>query len=371
MKSILYLLQKEIIQIFRNKTMLPLIFLVPIVQLLVLSYTATFEMKNIELCIVDKNLSEESRLLSSKFQGSPFYRISEGTFSDREIDRMLFRGDADAVLVIPQDFSKELESGSKAEIQLLIDAVNSSSAGLIKAYTSSVIADYQQQIVVRKTNLSNERFNPLSVISRFWYNPELDYKTYMVPGILVILVTMIAIFLTAMNIVREKEIGTMEQINVTPIRKYAFIIGKLLPSLVIALFELAFGLLLGKLLFDIPIIGSIPLLFGFTTVYLLVVLSLGLLISTLSSNQQQVMFVTFFVMLLFILMSGIFTPTESMPEWAQKFNIFNPLAYFMRVIRMIMLKGSDFADVSKEFYHLLVYGLLMLGTAVWRYRKVA
>ena len=371
MKSVLYLLQKEIIQIFRNKTMLPLIFLVPIVQLLVLAHAATFEMKNIELCIVDKDLSEESRLLSSKFQGSHFYKITEGTFSDTEIERRLYRGEADAVLIIPQNFSVDLENESKAEIQLLIDAVNSSSAGLINAYTSSVIADYQQEIIVRKTSLAHESLNPLPVISRFWYNPELDYKTYMVPGILVILVTMIAIFLTAMNIVREKEIGTMEQINVTPIKKYAFIIGKLLPSLVIALFELAFGLLLGKLLFDIPIIGSIPLLFGFTTVYLLVVLSLGLLISTLSSNQQQVMFVTFFVMLLFILMSGIFTPTESMPEWAQKFNIFNPLAYFMRVIRMIMLKGSNFADVSTEFYHLLVYGLLMLGMAVWRYRKVA
>jgi ABC-2 type transport system permease protein len=193
----------------------------------------------------------------------------------------------------------------------------------------------------------------------------------MVPGILVILVTIISLFLTAMNIVREKEMGTIEQINVTPIKKYQFIIGKLLPFLIIALFELAFGLFLGRIIFHVPVVGNLSLLFGFAVIYLLVILGFGLFLSVISDSQQQVMFVTFFFMLVFILMSGIFTPTESMPAWANKVNIINPIAYFMSVIRMILLKGSGFSDILTEFYSLLIYAFISLGLAVWRYRKTA
>lgn len=193
----------------------------------------------------------------------------------------------------------------------------------------------------------------------------------MLPGVLVILVTIIGMFLSSVNLVREKEMGTIEQINVTPIRKYQFIIGKLIPFWVIALFELSFGLLIGKWFFYVPIEGSLALLFGFTSVYLLVVMGIGLFISTMSSTQQQVMFLTFFFLVTFIMMSGIFTPTESMPDWAQRVNIINPLAYFMRVIRMVLLKGSGFTDISKEFISLGIYAVIILSLATWRYRKVA
>jgi ABC-2 type transport system permease protein len=171
--------------------------------------------------------------------------------------------------------------------------------------------------------------------------------------------------------VREKEMGTTEQINVTPIRKYQFIIGKLLPFWIIALFELAFGLAIGKLLFDIPIVGSLSLLFFVAAVYLFVVLGIGLFVSTVTETQQQVMFIAFFFMLLFILMSGIFTPVESMPDWAHYINIINPVAYFMKIIRMILLKGSIFTDIYKEFFSLLLYGILVISLAVWRYRKTS
>jgi ABC-2 type transport system permease protein len=158
---------------------------------------------------------------------------------------------------------------------------------------------------------------------------------------------------------------------VSPIKKYQFIIGKLFPFLCIALFELAFGLSIGKLIFNIPMVGSLPLLFMFAIVYLLVALGIGLLISTLSSTQQQVMFVNFFVMIVFIMMSGIFTPTESMPDWAQKANIFNPVAYFMEVIRMILLKGSGFIDIWKSFVSLSIYAIVVLSLATWKYKKIA
>ena len=193
----------------------------------------------------------------------------------------------------------------------------------------------------------------------------------MLPGILVILVTLIGAFLTALNIVREKEMGTIEQINVTPIKKYQLIIGKLVPFWCIALFDLAFGLVVGKILFHVPIIGSVFLIFGFASVYLLVALGLGLFISSLAQTQQQVMFIIYFFLLTFILMSGIFTPLESMPDLAKKINIINPFAYFMRAMRMIMLKGSTFFDVLKDLASLAIYAVVILSLALWRYRKVA
>jgi len=171
--------------------------------------------------------------------------------------------------------------------------------------------------------------------------------------------------------VREKEMGTIEQINVTPIRKYQFIIGKLVPFWIIALFELAFGLGLGKVLFNIPIEGSLLLLFAFAALYLVAVLGMGLLISTLSQTQQQAQFLNFFIMVTFVMMSGIFTPAESMPHWAQDLNYINPMAYFMRVIRMILLKGSTFRDITGDFLGISAMALVLLALATWRYRKIA
>ncbi|OFX86883.1 MAG: ABC transporter permease [Bacteroidetes bacterium GWF2_33_16] len=372
MKKILYILQKEFIQVFRNKTMLPMIFGVPIIQLVVLVHAATLEMKSIDLYIVDKDLSSLSTKLVNKFEGSPFYTISGRSFSIDQANKEIENNKADVILHIPNGFEHNLIRNNSSEIQLLIDGINGTAANLINAYSISVISDFNKNIIVDLTQMPKmAEMEPISIQTSFWYNPELNYKTYMLPGILVILVTIISLFMTAMNIVREKEMGTIEQINVTPIRKYEFIIGKLVPFMIIALFELAFGLTIGKIFFHIPIVGSVGLLFGFTLVYLLVVLSLGLFISTLASTQQQVMFISFFFMLVFILMSGIFTPTESMPLWAQRVNIINPFYYYMRVIRMILLKGSEFWDISREFFSLLIYGTIMLSLATWRYRKVA
>jgi ABC-2 type transport system permease protein len=193
----------------------------------------------------------------------------------------------------------------------------------------------------------------------------------MVPAILALLVTLIGLFLSAMNLVREKELGTIEQINVTPIKKYQFIAGKLIPFWLLGLAELAFGLTIGKLLFNIPMLGSIPLLFAIAGIYLMVVLSLGLFISTLTHTQQQAMFVAFFVALICIMLSGIFTSTESMPQWAQWLNHLNPIYYFMRIVRMLLLKGSGFMDMISEILSLLAYAIIMLTLAVKKYKKVA
>lgn len=373
MKIILFLLQKEFIQIFRDRTMLPIIFLVPIIQLLILVNAATLEMKSIDMEVVDKDLSFTSRRLTGKFQGSPFFKIKKSTFSINEAEIDLLENRTKVILHIPAEFEQNLRRENKVEVQILIDAVNGMTASLTNAYAQYLIADFNNDLLSQEgTNVfMSAKPKMIDVSYSYWYNPQLNFKYYMLPGILVILVSMIGLFLTALNLVREKESGTIEQINVTPIKKYQFITGKLVPFWIIAMFELGFGLLIGKLLFGLPILGSISLLYLFAGIYLLVVLGLGLLISTLANSQQQVMFLTFFFLLTFILMSGIFTPAESMPEWAQKVNTLNPFAYFMRVIRMIILKGSFFRDILNELISITVFGIAVLGLAIWRYRKVA
>lgn len=369
MRIILFIIQKEFLQIFRNKSMLPVIFVMPIIQLIILVNAATFEMKNIKLCIVDQDLSTYSRNLSSKFEGSPYFVIEKRTFSSKEAITYIDRGEITAAIVIPQGFERKIIRNEKnIKVQVLIDAINGTNAGVSQAYIISILQDYNKQIISKLLPVSSSN-NGIETSRRFWYNPELNYKTFMVPGILVLLITIISFILSGMNVVREKEIGTIEQINVTPIKKYQFIAGKLIPFWIIGLFELAFGLTIGKLLFDIPLVGNLGLVFGFAAIYLIVLLALGLLVSTIVNTQQQAMFISFFFMVVFILMSGLFTGVESMPEWAQIVNKANPLAYFVEVMRMILLKGSGIADIFKQLIAIITFAILMISLAVWRYKK--
>jgi ABC-2 type transport system permease protein len=371
MRTILYIIQKEFIQVSRNKTMLPIIFAIPVIQLVILVYAATFEMKNINVCFVDRDLSTISRQMQSKFAGSPFYRVIGNTFSIKEAEHLLKKDEVDVIIHIPDDFEKDLIRNNKANVQLIVNAINGTKASLANAYSQSIIAQYNKEVIAEMvTSPSTSKPKNINITSSFWFNNDLNYKIYMLPGILVVLVTVIGTFLAGMNIVREKEIGTIEQINVTPIKKYQFIIGKLIPFWLIALFEFAFGLVVGKILFDLPIEGNLFVLFSIVSLYLLVALGIGLFMSTITDTQQQVMFIAWFFMLVFILMSGIFTPAESMPKWAQQFNLINPIAYLMKANRMILLKGSGFAELKTEFISLTVYAIAILSLSVWRYKKV-
>jgi ABC-2 type transport system permease protein len=372
MKTILYILQKEFIQVFRNRTMLPMIFFVPLVQMLILVYAATFEMKKIDFYVVDNDLSQTSRSLTAKFEGIPFFHMSGSSFSAQDGEEAMISNDADLVLVIPSGFEHNLLREDKTSIQLLANAIDGNSAQLAYSYSNFIISDFNRKLIAEWKGLPD--FKPpmnIDIADIYWFNTALDYKWYMAPGILAILVTVIGMFLSGMNLVREKEIGTIEQLNVTPIRKYQFIIGKLVPFWLIALFDLAFGLLIAKFFFNLPIVGSLWVLFGFAGLYLVSVLGLGLFISTLADTQQQVMFISFFFMMIFILMGGIFTPVESMPHWAQVADRFNPMYYFMRILRMVVLKGSGFSDLVTEFFSLAALGITFLSLAIWRYRKTA
>ena len=372
MRTIGFIIQKEFIQIFRNRAMLPLIFLMPIIQLLILANAATYEIRNIQLAVVDQDHSQMSRRLVNKLGASEWFELVDvGQPPSQDLAlHAIEQGDADLILTIPSGFNRDMIRDHKGSLHLNIDAINGSKASLGFNYAQSIIADFNAEIRSEYLELPpGMQLQQVDISYANWFNPELNFTTFMVPGILVLLVTMIGMFLSGMNIVREKEIGTIEQLNVTPIRKHHFIIGKLLPFWFLGLFELAFGLGIGLLVFDIPFVGDPFLIFGFAALYLLVVLGMGLLVSTFTNTQQQAMFISWFFMVIFILMSGLFTPIESMPDWAQKITWFNPIAYFVKVIRMVILKGSGFAEIAYAFGVIAAFAVGVNTLAIWNYRK--
>lgn len=373
MKTILFIIQKEFRQIFRNKSMLPIIFVLPFMQLLILSNAASFEVKNIAFSYIDHDHSKASRALISKFSASDYFKIKNEFESKALANEAMQKGKVDVILEIPNHFERNILKDKKTTLAVSINAIDGASAGIENVYITQVIGNFNQdlqtQLVTYKDGNGIQPQNILTIPS-FWYNNTLNYKTFMVPGILVLLVTMLTLFLSAMNIVREKEIGTLEQINVTPIKKHQFIIGKLFPFWVLGLFILSIGLSIAKLVFNVPILGNIGLIYLFTSVYLLVILGIGLIISNFTETQQQSMFIAWFFTVIFILMSGLFTPIDSMPTWAQNITLFNPIRYFVEIVRMVMLKGATFSDISFQFFVIIGYAILLNGIAVWSYKKV-
>lgn len=371
MRILFYILQKEFTQIFRNKGMLPIIFVLPMMQMLVLVFAATFEIKQVDMLIVDNDHSPSSIQLTHQIMGNKLFRVNAFPSSATEAEQIIQASKSDLALVIPHDFDKKITLHQSPDVQILVDAINGNAAQLGSAYLSNIIRDFHKSILMQQRMAGASTPSTVVVESSFWYNETLNYRHYMAPGILVILITVIGMFLGGMNLVREKELGTIEQINVTPIRKWQFLAGKLLPFLLIGLFELAFGLTLAKLVFGIPIRGSLILLFGMAAIYLVMVLSIALYISTISDTQQQVTFVNYFMMMIFILLSGLFTPVESMPLWAQRIDYLNPLYYFVKIMRGVILKGAGIAEIFNEFVALLSFAIGLFSLAIWRYRKTS
>ena len=371
MRTLLYILQKEFIQIFRNKGMLPVIFVMPLIQMLILVFSATNELSHVDLAIVDFDHSASSRKLISQINGNPFFKVRQDIGTTTDAEDLLMRYKVDLALIIPQKFEKDLTLNNAADVQVLIDAINGTSAQLSLGYLSNIIGTFSKNVLIRQNITKENSSKSIIINSTFWFNQQLNFKHYMAPGILVILITVIGMLLGGMNLVREKELGTIEQINVTPIKKWQFIGGKLLPFLAIGLFDLAFGLFIAKLAFNIPIRGSLLLLSGLAAIYLFLVLSIGLFISTISNTQQQATFVSYFLLMVFVLMSGLFTPVESMPAWAQNMDYLNPIYYFVKIMRSVLLKGSGFSEIFNEFAALSIFALTMFGLAIFMYRKTS
>ncbi len=375
MRTVWFLLQKEFRQIFRDKTMLRMLILVPVVQLLVLANAATFEVKQGMVWLVDLDQSQVSRGLIQRVVASGRFEVSGTSFTMAPADRALLDREAAVIISIPQNFERDLIRGGVAEVQLVLDAEDGAAAAVMQNYLNQIMLRYSAELS-REAPLLASAGQPewlaapvLEVRHRGWFNPELKYTDYMVPGILVVLVTIIAMAITSMNIVREKEIGTLEQLNVTPVTRGQFVASKLLPFWLIALFDLSLGLVVARLVFGIPMAGSLPVVFLGAVVYLFVALGIGLWISTVVQTQQQAIFISFTINMVYLLMSGLFTPVSSMPKWAQLAAELSPVKHFIAIMRAVLVKGAALPEVMTPLLVLAVYGTVVFTLAVRQYRK--
>ncbi|HKK27772.1 MAG TPA: ABC transporter permease [Gemmatimonadota bacterium] len=384
LRTVGFLVRKELLQVFRDRVMLFEMIAIPIIQLLVLSNAATFEVRNSHVHVVDESRTPTSRALVRRIDGSRYFTIVSSEPSMVVAERDLATGRAAVIVRIPRRFADRIGNARPAPVQLVIDAVDGATAGVVRAYLSSIVGDFGGEVrtaAPARAGAAGARTGPagrgdgsssgasLLVRSRALFNPTLDYRDFIVPAILVLLVTLIGTLLTSMNIAREKELGTLEQLNVTPLSKGAFVAGKLVPFWLIALAELAVGLAIARFAFRVPVRGSLPLLFGAAGLYMVVALGVGLWISTLVQTQQQAMFLTFFVMMLYVFMSGFMTPIESMPGWARALTELNPVKHFLVIMRGILLKGAGAADLWRPLVVLAAMGVTVLTLALRQHSK--
>jgi ABC-2 type transport system permease protein len=371
MRRILYLAQAEVLHIVRDHILLAQVLVVPIVQLLVLSNAATFEIRNTPIHVVDLDRSPASRGVVNRLAANGHFDVVDTTPSVEVGDERLLEGTATMVVVIPQHFEELLVRTGTAPVQLTVNAEKGSAAGIVQSYATQVLTNYAATFRTTNRFRTPDPKSRIDVRVRPLYNPTHNYKHYMVPGILVALMTIIGTLLSAQNIAREKELGTLEQLNVTPITRGEFIIAKLLPFWVLGLIELSLGLFVGKLVFGIPMVGSLALLYCVAAVYLAVAAGIGLWISTMVDTQQQAMFVTFFIVNIYLLMSGLFTPIDSMAPWVQTVTMVNPVRHFVTISRAILMKGAGPHEIAQPFLILLTTAAMVLVVAVRQYSKRA
>jgi ABC-2 type transport system permease protein len=376
MRTLRFLLRKEFLQIRRDPAIVRMLVAMPLVQLLLLGNAATFQIRSSRMYVVDEDHSPASRGLVTRLAASGRFEIADASPSMALANRALLHRDVSSIVHVPPRFERDLVRDGIAPVQLVFNAEDGAAAGILRTYATRIIAGYAAELTeALHPSLASETGAPvrgaarIDVRARGWFNPELDYQAYMVPGILVLLVTMVATALGSMNIVREKELGTLEQLNVTPVTRAEFIASKLIPFWVIGLAVLAFGLTIARLAFDIPMRGSLALVFLAAAVYLLVALGIGLWISTIVETQQQAMFVTFAINMVYMLMSGLFTPILSMPRWAQWIAQLSPVKHFIVLMRAVLVKGAGFSAVLVPLAVLAVYAVVVLTLAVRQYSK--
>lgn len=372
MRRLWYVMWKELLELRQDPRLFGVIFIAPVVQLTMLGYAATTDVRDVPIVVVDQDRSTRSRELISRFEASPNFTVVGTAGNLNGVDPWFERGRAWLALAIPGDYALTLAAGRPSPVQVIADGTDSNSTGVALGYAANLVAGYNEELAVRRAAAAGVPA-PRQAIEpriRIWFNPELESREFMIPGIVALLLLVITTNLSSMAIVREKELGTLEQLNVTPITRWQLILGKLLPYGVIGLIDVVVVTAAAILWFEIPLAGSPVLLGVCSAIYLLTTLGLGLFVSTISNTQQQAMMTsTFFFLTPMLYLSGFIFPIENMPAVIQPLTYLIPLRYFIVIVRGIFLKGVGVAVLWPQILALLAWGLVIVGLAVARSRK--
>ena len=368
-ERLLHMIKKEFIQIFRNPKMRAIVLVMPLVQSMVFGYAVTTDVKQVATAIYDQAGTPESRDLIDQFTHSGYFSAKTMINSEAEIDELINRGNVQAVIRIPPDFSGKIAAGTPAAVQIIVDGADSNTAGIILNYAGSIVRHNAIELLHKQAG--GPGWNPpgVNLQTRAWFNENLTSRNFYVPGVIAAIVMLVTLLLTSMSVVREKELGTMEQIVVIPITPFEFILGKTMPSIILGFVNMILVTLISVFWFDIPVRGSITTLFIANAFYVMTTIGIGLFISTISETQQQAMMSTFFFYLPAVLLSGFMFPIANMPDMVQGITYLNPLRYFLIIIRGIFLKGVGVGILWPQILALLVLGSLVLTMAVKRFRK--
>ena len=370
---LIQMLIKEFIQVFRDKRTRYILFGPPLIQMLIFGYAATFEIRHVHLAVLDLDHTQESRELVSRFSSTEYFDLQRQLMDQAQIADLIDRGEVTVALQVHPGFSENLRKGQTASLQVVVDATNSNTALIAAGYANQIAQnfaqDYQQDRMQRISPMLVERIPHVELQPRPWYNTDLRSRLFFVPGVICSLTLVLVTTLTAFAVVREREIGTLEQIMVTPIRPVEFILGKTVPFFLIGLLDVALIGTVGTLWFQVPFRGQVSVLLAGTILFLLCQLGVGLLISTVSRTQQQAMVTSFFFIMPAITFSGFGFPISTMPQWLQQITYLDPLRYFLVVIRGVYLKGVGLDVLWPQMAGMAVLGMGVLTLSVFRFHK--
>jgi ABC-2 type transport system permease protein len=369
MRTILALIKKEFLQIFRNPVLWKLVIFLPVAELLVFPFAADLEIKELRVAIIDYDKSMTSFGIQQAMEGNAYFKFIKGIQTYEQAELAMKKNTVDLIVEIPQKCEKKLFRKEKPIIGITANAVNSMKASIGTAYLQQFFADYFQTMSVSSGKVVQTNSVQINVHVTRWFNKKMDYKNIFVPGILAVLISMIGAMLSTLNIVREKELGTIEQINISPITKGQFFAGKMIPFFIIGMVEFGVGLLIMVFLFGIDIQGSLGILLLFSAIFLLAMLGLGFMVSIFAENQVQSMFAIIFFFIVFILLSGLFTPLDSMPKSARIFNLINPIAHFIVILKSIILKGSSLYELRNYLIGISLFALIVNSITVIFYKN--
>lgn len=372
-RRIINLIKKEFIQILRDKSLLPIVIIMPVFQLFLFGYALSQDVRNLPVAVIDHDKSRESRELYGKIDATSTFNVLYYFDDVDEGKAMMDRGEASMILVIPPDFSAEVNSiDESAKVQVILDGSDSNSSIIAMNVVRSLLSKYSLQFVEERAGLMGLQSGSIGGVDtrvRVWFNEDLKSVNYMIPAVISLIITLITQLLTSMSIVKERERGTLEQLIVTPLRTYELILGKTVPSIVISYLDVVLIIVIGAWWFAVPIVGSVGLLLFVSLFYLLSTLGIGMFISTISRTQQQAMMSSFFTMIFNIVLSGFMIPIENMPKILQYISYVVPLRYFLVIVRGIFMKGSDLNELWDELIALLVFGIVIFTISSMRFKR--